>query len=127
MDCMKEWSDRVNDEQVNRILEIGEYLAVLPADQKPMRMTLAATRLHGEGVARSQEEAYVMLAEALVNSEVMKLIEGYDKTLRDFEVYITKLKQAYKDIMVENAQLKALLKIQVTPKRRKTTGKVDYA
>ena len=92
MDCRDEWADRVNQEQIEWVLQLGEFLMMLPADQKPMRMTLAASKLWGEGVARSQEEAYVMLSEACVNSEVMKLIEGYDTAMHQAEKHMDALK-----------------------------------
>ena len=49
MDCRDEWADRVNQEQIERVLQLGEFLMMLPADQKPMRMTLAASKLWGGG------------------------------------------------------------------------------
>jgi hypothetical protein len=124
MDCMQEWSDRVNSENIDRILELGHMLTTLSPEQKPMRMTLCASKLAGDGVARSTEEAYIMLTDACIHAEVWKLMDAYDQTLKDCDVYITKLKHAYKEAMVENAQLKAQLKIQVLPLKKKTTGRI---
>lgn len=76
-----EWADKVTNENVDRVLELGVFLSMLPADQKPMRMTLIANSLAGEGVARSQEEAYVMLMEAYAHAEVMKIMAWYDLML----------------------------------------------
>lgn len=78
MDYIRERSDRVTDEQIQCILELGELLLILPHDERPLRLTLMAVQLVGNGVARSQEEAHVMLMEAYAHATNMQLIRWYD-------------------------------------------------
>ena len=78
MDCMREWSDRVTDEQIQCILEIGKLLLILPYDERPLRFTLMASQLASNGVARSVEEANIMLLEAYAHATNMQLIGWYD-------------------------------------------------
>lgn len=116
-DCMEEWAERVHSENIDRILELGEFIAALPAEQKPLRMTLAASKLSGDGIARSQEEAYVMLMEACVHSEVWRLMGEYDKTLKDVDKYITKMRKMLKATLKENKRLQALVDQKIVPFR----------
>lgn len=78
MNCMQEWSDRVTNEQIQCILEIGELLYILPHHERPLRFTLMAAQLADNGVARSVEEANIMLMEAYAHASNMQLIKWYD-------------------------------------------------
>jgi len=87
---MMEWADRVNQAQIERIFALGEYLTKIPEEYKPMKMTLLAMKLKDEGIARSEEEALVMLMEAYAWAEVQKIMDYYDGVLEKLELYITK-------------------------------------
>lgn len=90
MDCMTEWADRVNKAQIERIFDLGEYLTKVPEELKPMKMTLLAMKLKDEGIARSEEEALVMLMESYAWAEVQKIMDYYDSVLAKLEGYMTK-------------------------------------
>lgn len=107
MDCMQEWADRVCETQLEKILELGEHLVGLPPDEKPFRMTMAASQLAGEGVARSQEEAFVMLTDACVHAEVFKLMDQYDDMLRQMDRHMDRMMKYINQLEKDNRNLKA--------------------
>ncbi len=119
MDCLHEWSDRVNDEQVVRVLDMGAKLTALPAEERPLKMTLIATQLWGEGVARSQEEAYVMLTDACVHAEVFKLMDQYDVMLKDMDAHMDKMMSYINTLEKDNQKLRAQLRIKQLEKGEK--------
>ena len=110
MDCLHEWSDRINDEQVVRVLDMGAKLTALPAEERPLKMTLIATQLWGEGVARSQEEAYVMLTDACVHAEVFKLMDQYDVMLKDMDAHMDKMMKYINQLEKDNREMRIQLR-----------------
>lgn len=116
-DCMEEWEDRVDHENVHRVLELGEVLMALPANQKPFRLTMAASKLAGEGVARSEEEAYTMLTDACVQAALLPMVQAYDEELKKAHRFVNKVMRMYKKTLKENKRLEALLDEKVTPFR----------
>lgn len=83
MDCMREWSDRMDDVKIQKILGYGEMITRLPPEEKPMRVTLLALQLVDDHLARSIEEGYVILMEAYAHAENMRLMEWYEQMLND--------------------------------------------
>lgn len=81
MDCMQEWSDRVSREHIDRILELGERIMILPVEEKTFRLTLMTSQLVESGIAGSIEEAYVMLMEAYAHASNMQLMKWYEDML----------------------------------------------
>jgi hypothetical protein len=116
-DCMEEWADRVDHENLHRVLELGEFLLTLPANQKPFRMTMAASKLAGEGVARSQEEAYTMLTDACVQAALLPMAQAYDEELKKAHRFVNKVMKLYKKTLKENNRLQALVDQKIAPFR----------
>ena len=79
MDCMKDWTDRVDEPNLHRLLELGETLNSLPQEYKAYRAALMANSLFADGTARSQEDAYVMLMEVYAYAQVKEMMDVYDK------------------------------------------------
>lgn len=119
---MRDWSDRVVEEQLQRVLDHGEFLQIIPPNEKPMQMTLLAAQLWGDGIARSQEEAYVALADAMAHAQMWKLMDGYDDLLHQTEVHMDKLRAEMIRLQAENEALRKQVKVNGSRRKVEVEG-----
>lgn len=111
MDCRDEWSSRIDSLQIDSILELGEVISSCSHHEKPAKMTLMASQLAGEGIARSQEEAYVMLTDACIHHEVWKLMISYDEAMKDAQESMVKMQALCVKLYRENQYFRSKLGI----------------
>lgn len=81
MDCCNDWEHQINQEQLTRVLELGEVIQMLPPDARPLRAKMMALKLCQDDVAASPEEAFCMLMEAYAHAEVTKILQWYEDML----------------------------------------------
>lgn len=108
---MRDWSDRSTEVQLQKVLELGEFLQIIPPNEKPMQMTLLAAQIWGDGMTRSQEEAYVALADAMTHAQVWKLMDAYDESLRQAEIHMDQLRTELLRVAAENEALRKQVKV----------------